>query len=156
MSKTNSSLDSSKHSETQTNSRRSFLKGAISSAAVATAATVATTTSNVFASGHASMAGIVYTKENPGKWAKKVGGHLPEIAIEGQKVTITTDHGMSAKHFIVRHTLVSKDGEVIGEKTFTPDDDAESSYTLPEGYTGKLYATSFCNKHDFWLAETKV
>lgn len=102
------------------------------------------------------MMGIVYTKENPGKWAKKVGGHLPEIVIEGKKVTITTDHGMSAKHFIVRHTLVSKDGEVIGEKTFTPDDDAVSSYTLPEGYTGKLYATSFCNKHDFWLAETKV
>ncbi len=147
MSKTNTSLDSNAHS------RRSFLKGALSSAAVAT---VATSTSNVFASGQASMAGIVYTKENPGKWAKKVGGHLPEIAIDGTKVTVMTDHGMSAKHFIVRHTLVSKDGEVIGEKTFTPEDDAESSYTLPAGYKGKLYATSFCNKHDFWLAETKV
>lgn len=156
MSKTNTSIDSNAPSDTQVNSRRSFLKGALSSAAVATVATVTTTSSNVFASGQASMTGIVYTKENPGKWAKKVGGHLPEIAIDGSKVTVTTDHGMSAKHFIVRHTLVSKKGEVIGEKTFTPEDDAVSSYTLPEGYKGKLYATSFCNKHDFWLAETKV
>ncbi len=142
----------------QTNSRRTFLKGALSSTAVAAVATVATSTStsSVFASSHNSMAGIVYTKENPGKWAKKVGGHLPSIKIDGAKVTVETDHGMSAKHFIVRHTLVSKDGEVLGEKTFTPDDEAISSYTLPAGYKGKLYATSFCNKHDFWLAESKV
>jgi len=140
-------------SEKQINTRRSFLKGALSTAVIATAAAAST---NVFASSHTSMAGIVYTKENPGKWAKKVGGHLPSITIEGQKVTVNTDHGMSAKHYIVRHTLVSRDGEVLGEKTFTPDDEATSSYTLPAGYKGKLYATSFCNKHDFWLAETKV
>lgn len=142
----------------QTNSRRTFLKGALSTATAATITTVAagTVAGNAFASSHNTMAGIVYTKENPGKWAKKVGGHLPGIKIDGQKVTIETDHGMSAKHFIVRHTLVSKDGEVLGEKTFTPDDEAISSYTLPAGYKGKLYATSFCNKHDFWLAESKV
>jgi len=135
------------------NNRRSFLKGALSAAAVATIASAG----NVFASSHNSMAGIVYTKENPGKWAKKVGSHLPGITIDGDKVTVDTNHGMSKKHFIVRHTLVSKDGETLGEKTFTPDDEeAVSSYTLPAGYKGKLYATSFCNKHDFWLAETKV
>ncbi|MCU7818191.1 MAG: twin-arginine translocation signal domain-containing protein [gamma proteobacterium symbiont of Lucinoma myriamae] len=140
------------------NSRRTFLKGALSTAAAATITTVATSTltNNTFAASQNTMAGIVYTKENPGKWAKKVGGHLPSIKIDGQKVTVETDHGMSAKHFIVRHTLVSKDGEVLGEKTFTPDDEAVSSYTLPAGYKGKLYATSFCNKHDFWLAESKV
>lgn len=103
------------------------------------------------------MPGVIYTKENPGKWAKKVGGHLPSIAIEGQKVTVNTDHSMSAKHYIVRHTLISEDGETLGGKTFTPDnEDAISIYTLPDGYKGKLYATSFCNKHDFWLAETQV
>lgn len=156
MSKTIAPSHSEKnHPEKPTSSRRSFLKGALSAAAVATVTT--STSSNVFASEHASMAGIVYTKENPGKWAKKVGSHLPSIMIKGQNVTVNTNHGMSAKHFIVRHTLVSKDGEVLGEKTFTPDsEEATSSYTLPEGYKGKLYATSFCNKHDFWLAETKV
>ncbi|MCP3849004.1 MAG: twin-arginine translocation signal domain-containing protein [Gammaproteobacteria bacterium] len=156
MSITNTSVNSHSHSEEQTSSRRSFLKGALSTAAAATVTTVTATSGNAFASGGSSMAGIVYTKENPGKWAKKVGGHLPTIAIDGSKVTVDTDHGMSVKHFIVRHTLVSEDGKVLGEKTFTPDDEATSSYTLPEGYKGKLYATSFCNKHDFWLAEAKV
>lgn len=103
------------------------------------------------------MAGIIYTKENPGKWAKKVGSHLPSINVDGNKVTIKTNHGMSKKHFVVRHTLVSEQGEVLGEKTFTPEDeDAISSFELAADYKGKLYATSFCNKHDFWLAETQV
>ncbi len=149
----NSAQSESSFSEETRYSRRTFLKGTLSAAAVAT--TVSTT--SALASNHASMAGIVYTKENPGKWAKKIGGHLPSITIEGSKVTVNTDHGMSAKHYIVRHTLVSKNGEVIGEKTFTPDDDdAISSYTLPDSYKGALYASSFCNKHDFWLAETDV
>jgi len=136
------------------NSRRTFLKTAMSATVVT--AVAATTSSSVLASGHNSMAGIIYTKENPGKWAKKVGGHLPSIKVKGQEVTIETNHGMSSKHFIVRHTLVAENGEVLGDKTFTPDDEALSTYTLPTGYKGKLYATSFCNKHDMWLAETNV
>jgi superoxide reductase len=153
-----SKMTTSTISSTQTNPRRSFLKGTLS---VATIATVSSTTSNVFAndahSAQTSMLGIIYTQENPGKWAKKVGGHLPSIEINEQQVTIKTDHGMSSKHYIVRHTLVTQDGQTIGDKTFTPDDDeAISSYTLPAGYKGKLFATSFCNKHDFWLAEITV
>jgi len=140
-------------SESTLSSRRSFLKGALSTAVIASTASAGT----VFAGTSPSMTGVFYTKENPGKWAKKVGSHLPIIKIDGSQVTVTTDHGMSKKHFIVRHTLVSANGEVLGEKTFTPDDeDAVSSYTLPAGYKGQLFATSFCNKHDFWLAETKV
>ena len=141
-------------SDSTIHSRRSFLKGALSTAAVAATAS----TTQVLASDHVpAMAGIIYTKENPGKWDKKVGSHLPMIKIDGNQVTIETNHGMSNKHFIVRHTLVSNDGMVLGEKTFKPDDeDAISSFTLPEGYKGKLYATSFCNKHDLWLAEAKV
>ncbi len=135
-------------------SRRTFLKTALSATAIT--AVAAGTSGTVLASGHNSMAGIVYTKENPGKWAKKVGGHLPSIKIKGQEVNIETNHGMSTKHFIVRHTLVAENGEVLGDKTFTPDDKAISSYTLPAGYKGKLYATSFCNKHDMWLAESNV
>ena len=134
-------------------SRRLFLKGALSTAAAATTISAA----NVFASSHTTMTGVIYTKENPGKWAKKVGGHLPSINIDSNKVTIKTNHGMSKKHFIVRHTLVSEQGEVLGEKTFTPEDEeAVSSFELAASYKGKLYATSFCNKHDFWLAETQV
>ena len=139
------------------NTRRSFLKGALSAAAVVTTASTGTVLTSSHAPAKPPMTGIVYTKENPGKWAKKVGSHLPAITIDGNKVTVETNHGMSNKHFIVRHTLGSHNGEVLGEKTFTPDDEnALSSYTLPEGYKGKLYASSFCNKHDFWLAETNV
>jgi superoxide reductase len=101
--------------------------------------------------------GIIYTAENPGKWAKKVGGHAPRVTVEGKKVTITVKHSMSFKHYIVRHTLVSVDGTVLGEKTFFPQDEKpESTFELPEKHPTRLYATSFCNKHDFWLTEFSV
>ena len=103
-----------------------------------------------------NFTGIVYTKENPGKWAKKVGSHAPVITVKGDKVIVETKHPMSEKHFIVRHTLVLEDGTVLGAKTFTAKDKPVSEYTLPKGYKGKIYATSFCNLHDFWLSEATV
>lgn len=134
--------------------RRTFLKGALS----ATAALSTASAANVMASsGQMPLTNIIYTKDNPGKWAKKVGSHSPEVTINGSEVTIKTNHGMSEKHFIVRHTLVLENGEMHGDKTFTPaDEEAVSSYTLPSGYKGKFYATSFCNKHDLWVAEASV
>ena len=102
------------------------------------------------------FSGIIYTKENPGKWAKKVGSHAPVIMVKGDKVIVETKHPMSEAHFIVRHTLVLKDGTVLGAKTFTAKDKPVSEYTLPGGYKGKIYATSFCNLHDFWLSEVEV
>jgi len=101
--------------------------------------------------------GLIYTKEDPGMWSKKVGGHAPRVSVEGGQVTLFTKHSMSQKHYIVRHTLVSAGGEVLGSKTFYPsDDEARSSYSLPAGTKGRLYATSFCNKHDFWVVEFNV
>ncbi len=104
--------------------------------------------------------GIVYTKENPGKWSKKAGGHLPIVKVDGNKVTVTTTHGMSNEHYIVRHTVVTKNGEVLGGKTFSPSDaEARSVFELPDTSskyawdTTTLYATSFCNKHDLWATE---
>ena len=63
---------------------------------------------------------------------------------------------MSDKHFTDRHSLVLEDGTFVGATTFTPADKPESSYELPAGYKGKVYATSFCNLHDFWLTETMI
>ena len=101
--------------------------------------------------------GVVYTRENPGKWAAKVGSHAPEVSVQGKSVTITTVHPMMEKHYIVRHTLVSADGKVLGEKTFYPSDaKAESTYEISGGYKSKLYATSFCNLHDFWVTEFRA
>jgi superoxide reductase len=100
--------------------------------------------------------GIIYTKENPGKWAKKVGGHAPNVTIDGSKVTVTTKHGMSKKHYIVRHTIVTEEGEVLADNTFSPsDDDPISIFEISVTGT-RLYATSFCNKHDLWLTTFNV
>lgn len=99
---------------------------------------------------------IFYTAENPGQWEKKVGSHVPRFEVNGNKVTLTTKHSMSEEHYIVRHTLILADGTVVGSKTFSHQDTPVSEYELPAGYKGKVFATSFCNKHDLWLAETTV
>jgi superoxide reductase len=128
--------------------RREFLKSGI--VAAAGAATVVFS-SNSLANGSVNMpAGIVYTKENPGKWSKKVASHSPQITVKGNKVTVKTNHGMSKKHYIVRHTVVTPTGEVLAEKTFTPDDEAAVSEFEIKTSHKELIATSFCNKHDMW------
>jgi len=135
------------------NERRNFLK----KSALVAAGMAFGEAKEVFAFSGAFPAGIVYTRENPGKWAKKVGSHAPKVTVEGKTVKITTAHPMSEKHYIVRHTLVAADGKVLGEKTFYPSDKkAVSSFELPPGHGTKLYATSFCNLHDFWLTEFTV
>ena len=130
--------------------RRDFLKKSI---LLAAGVVVAKSTTAVASLGD-FPSGIVYTKYNPGKWAKKVGSHAPEVKVEGKKVILTTRHPMSEKHYIVRHTLVSADGKVLGSKTFYPSDKkAVSTYELPANHGSKFYATSFCNLHDFWVTE---
>lgn len=139
--------------------RRVFLK---SSLAVA-AGLVVGQVSPVSANSVSLPKGIVYTRNNPGKWSKKVNGHVPNVKVEGNKVTVTTTHGMVDEHYIVRHTLVSKNGNVLGEKTFNPSDaEAKSVFEL-SNVSSKyvwdsttLYATSFCNKHDLWVTEFEV
>ena len=101
--------------------------------------------------------GLIYTAENPGKWEKKAAGHEPKVKVEGKEVTIKTLHEMNEKHYIVRHTLVCEHGKVLGEHTFYPSDKkAASTFTLPEKHAKKLFATSFCNKHDLWVTEINV
>jgi superoxide reductase len=101
--------------------------------------------------------GLIYTREAPGRWAGKEGSHAPKVTIAARVVTIVTPHPMTMKHFIVKHTLLTPEGQFIGEKIFTSfDPAAESSYVLPEGFKGPLWATSFCNIHDLWLTEFQV
>ncbi len=130
--------------------RRAFIKSSL----VLAAGLAAGNSANVLASTGPFPSGVVYTAKDSGKWSKKVGSHAPKISVTGDKVTIRTKHGMSKSHYIVRHTLVAANGKVIGEKTFSPtDDEAVSAFKLPKGGTKKFYATSFCNKHDFWVTE---
>ena len=132
------------------NERRDFLKASM----VLAAGVAVGSASRAIASAGSYPAGIIYTAENPGQWAAKVGLHAPLVTRSGNAVTITTNHPMSEIHYIVRHTLVAEDGSVIGAMTFAPDDKkAVSTYELPEKAGSRLYATSFCNQHDFWLTE---
>ena len=141
--------------------RRSFLKVTLAAGATSALTACSLTKENAAVANTASNEvilpkGIIYTRENPGKWAKKVGGHAPTVAIDGNKVTITTNHGMSEKHYIVRHTIVTPTGEVIASKTFSPkDEDPISTFEISESDT-QLYATSFCNKHDMWVTTFNV
>mgnify|MGYP002630092830 CR=1 FL=1 len=131
--------------------RRDFLK------TVATASVIAFTAAPLaFAAGSTEYTNIIYTTDNPGKWAGKEGSHAPQVTVSGTSVAVVTKHPMSDMHFIVRHTLVLEDGTYVGATTFTPTDKPESSYELPAGYKGKIQVTSFCNLHDFWLTEAMV
>jgi len=132
--------------------RRNFIKSTLT---VAAGMALGQTSTALAASG-TLPSGIIYTAEDAGQWAKKVKGHAPKISVQGKSVTITTDHAMSDKHYIVRHTLVSSDGKVLGAKTFYPSDEPVSTFELPDGHASKLYATSFCNKHDLWVTEFTV
>ena len=135
-------------------SRREFIKTTL---VVASGLTIAKSAPALAGSSSAFPGGLIYTAGDPGMWVKKVGGHAPLVSITGGKATITTDHSMSEKHYIVRHTLVAADGAVISAKTFYPsDEEPVSSHQLPAGAKGKFYATSFCNKHDFWVTEFNV
>jgi len=134
--------------------RRAFLKGSL---ALASGAALLPFAGAARAEAGGLPANIIYTAANPGRWDKKAGGHVPETKIEGDKVTVTVNHGMSPEHYIVKHTLIGADGSVLSEHVFAPTDkDPTSSHTLPAGFKGKLYVTSFCNKHDLWLAEVEV
>ncbi len=136
--------------------RRAFLKTSLAVAA----GLVVSRISPVSAASTSLPKGIVYTKANPGKGSKKINGHIPNVKVEGNKAIVTTTHGMTDEHYIVRHTLVSQNGDVLGEKTFKPSDsEAKSVFELPDTAskyawdTTTLHATSFCNKHDLWVTE---
>jgi superoxide reductase len=129
--------------------RRDFLKASL----VVAAGVAAGKVSPALAGTGSLPKGLIYTAEDQGQWAGKAGSHAPVVSIDGNKVTIETKHPMTEPHFIVRHTLVSDKGEVLGAKTFSAADaKAVSVFELEAGKSAR-YVTSFCNKHDFWVTE---
>lgn len=102
--------------------------------------------------------GIYYTKENPGRWSAKAGGHVPVVESKSGMVTVTTPHEMKGyEHYIVKHLLLDKDMNVLGETMFDPTQAkaAISKYEIKE-YRGVAFALSMCNKHDCWVSEFMV
>jgi superoxide reductase len=102
--------------------------------------------------------GLFYTKQSPGRWAKKAGSHSPIIEKTDAGVRVVTGHPMKPnKHWIVKHLLLDSDFNFITENIFDPSKDkaAISSFSL-SGQTGAVYALSVCNLHDTWLTVLEV
>lgn len=132
--------------------RRELLQGVL----VVASAAIVGSAARVQAAGACPVA-LFYTKDAPGRWAGKEISHTPTATAIGKTLKVVTPHPMTAPHFIVKHTVVTPDGILIGEKTFTPTDPtAESSYALPDGFQGPLLVASFCNLHDLWVTELTV
>ena len=101
--------------------------------------------------------GLFYTKDAPGIWSKKVGGHLPNIAVSkeasGTKIEVVTSHEMKEfEHYIVKHTVLNDKFEFLTEKMFDPTKDKApiSQFDLGD-YSGRIHVLSMCNVHDVWL-----
>ena len=106
-----------------------------------------------------SMAGgLYYTKESPGRWAKKAGSHSPILEKTDSGVRVVTGHPMKAnQHWIVKHILLDSDFKFITENIFDPNKHkaAISNFSL-SGQSGAVYALSVCNLHDSWLTVLEV
>ena len=137
-------------------SRRHFIKttlvGAGASVVVAKSSAANTQTKPLLI----GLGSIIYNAENPGRWAKKVAGHMPQINATGKprEVRVITAHEMTQEHYIVKHMILDANYNFIAEKMFklSEKDSPISSYTIPEG-VDQVIAVSVCNKHDVWISE---
>lgn len=133
------------------NNRRNFMKTSL----VASAGLM-TAVSSSMASSNTPKNIFAYSTADQGRWEGKAGSHAPVITGTDGKITVETKHGMSNEHYIVKHSIVTEEGEVLGENIFFPSDKkAISSYEIKGKHT-KLYALSFCNLHDLWVTEFSV
>jgi len=148
--------------------RRKFMRFAFSGAAAGLAASTLAPTrvlasTSTSAETESKMAGgVYYTKESPGRWAKKIGGHLPNIeVVKGDSATvvkIVTAHEMDPyAHYIVKHMVLDSDFNFIAEHMFDPTTDKAPISEISVGtYRGVVNVLSVCNKHDTWLNTAEV
>ncbi|MFA6189571.1 MAG: desulfoferrodoxin family protein [Sulfuricurvum sp.] len=132
--------------------RRDFIKTSLLTSAglVAAAVLPASATDNL------KESIFTYSQGHQGRWEGKAGSHAPVITIDGNKITMETKHGMSEAHYIVKHSLLDKNGKVLGEQIFFPHDKKAISTFVVEGKYNELYALSFCNVHDLWVTEFSI
>jgi len=100
---------------------------------------------------------IFYTEEKPGRWHKKIKGHLPTFEINNNKVEVTTGHEMDGyTHYIIKHMIFDKNFNLINETMFNPKNDAPISIHNISNFNKKIYALSLCNKHDAWINSYEI
>jgi superoxide reductase len=101
--------------------------------------------------------GVYYTKEHPGRWATKVGGHLPSIERAGNKIEVVTKHPMKGfKHYIVKHVILDEKFRYVEQKVFDPTKDRPESGHDISKLRNVVYAVSMCNLHDTWINVIKL
>ena len=114
--------------------RRDFLKASV----IVTAGAMVGKVSPALAGG-GLPAGLIYTAANQGKWEGKAKTHAPAVTSDNGIYKVVTNHPMTEPHFIVRHTLVAADGEILGDKTFSANDaKAVSEFKVAAGEKGSL------------------
>ena len=108
------------------------------------------------------LGNVIFSADQPGRYAKKAQGHLPRITItktpQGQTVQVETNHEMNGyTHYIVKHQLFDQNFTLLAEHMFNPKTEPKpvSEFHL-KNYSGTLFVTSMCNKHDVWLAQVDV
>ena len=111
---------------------------------------------------NAVFGSLIFTANNPGRYAHKAKGHLPTITVantpQGKIIRVETNHEMNGfQHYIVKHQLFNQNFQLLGEHLFNPEVEHKplSLFTL-EDYSGPLYAISMCNKHDIWMAQSTL
>ena len=103
------------------------------------------------------LARVGYTKERPGRWAKKAAGHLPVIERRGERIRVTTRHPMAGyKHYIVKHMILDENFRYVREKVFDPGADKPVSEYDISGLKRSVYAISMCNLHDTWISTLRL
>lgn len=137
--------------------RRNFIRLASLGASVGVVAPSAVLANPSAAMGGSGAGGLFYTKDAPGRWSKKVGGHLPQIEVaksaDGVAIQVVTPHEMKGfEHYIIKHVVLDQDYAFVAEKMFDPMNDktAASEFSLGQ-YSGRVHVLSVCNKHDTWL-----
>ena len=141
--------------------RRNFIRLAATGSAAGIIAPATVLANPALPSG-AMAGGVYYTKEAPGRWDKKIVGHLPNIELskgpQGTMVQVVTPHGMHGHgHYIVKHVVLDQDFNYLTEKVFDPNTDKKevSEFALGQ-YSGQVNVLSVCNLHDTWLNVAEV
>jgi superoxide reductase len=106
------------------------------------------------------MAEPLYTAEKPGKWTGKEATHLAVLKSSTvlpngmtRVVVETPGHVMTAEHYISRHEIRNRQGDIIASNLFKVGTDMTALSTLELAMpVGALKLYSYCNLHGIWMS----
>ena len=100
---------------------------------------------------------VFYTEKYPGRWSKKIKGHIPTFERKNNIVEISTGHEMNGyEHYIIKHMIFDKKFNLKNEIMFDPLNDSPISKIKISNLKDKIYALSLCNKHDAWISSFDI